>query len=340
MADEPNASRPDPSSARTPSEFVAQLNSLRRWAGQPSLRVLQKLAGLRPQPGSPPTEALPTSTTHEILAGKRLPRLPRADFVEQFVAACLRAARCDDREIGPEVQRWRRSWQTLLEATPVNGQVINEPDLAHDRQQAATAGAQRLPRRRLTRRNLVQVALAVTLFGTGAGAGGAATHYLAEPQPAQCPQPSVTLPRGKERVVNGNFDRATEGWWHASGGYQVREEDGRMLIDVPGHSGRNRWDKLVEQRGISLRKGRTYTASFDMSADRPVSIYVAVQMEFDPFEPVLQHIVTVGPTPCHFTFTATNRNVDTDHGVVTFQLGGHTQDHAYILDNVSLIEHP
>ncbi|PZG15685.1 hypothetical protein C1I95_19050 [Micromonospora craterilacus] len=62
-------------------------------------------------------EALPSSTTHEVLAGKRLPRLPRLEFVESFVRACLRARRRPEHEIETEVERWRQAWRALT-ATP------------------------------------------------------------------------------------------------------------------------------------------------------------------------------------------------------------------------------
>jgi hypothetical protein len=105
--------RPDPAKVATPEELVTQLNELRAWAGRPSFRILRDLAGARPGTGEPPAEALPVSTTHEILAGKRLPRLPRLDFVEAFVCACLRAAQCPPDEIAAEVERWRCCWRGL-----------------------------------------------------------------------------------------------------------------------------------------------------------------------------------------------------------------------------------
>jgi hypothetical protein len=105
--------RPDPTGVATPDQLVARLNELRAWAGRPSFRTLRDLAGARPGAAEPAAEALPVSTTHEILAGKRLPRLPRLDFIETFVGACLRAAHCPPDEIAAEVERWRHSWRAL-----------------------------------------------------------------------------------------------------------------------------------------------------------------------------------------------------------------------------------
>ncbi|WP_033346626.1 carbohydrate binding domain-containing protein [Catenuloplanes japonicus] len=75
--------RPDPSVAGSPAQFTDALNRLRAWAGEPSLRTLRDLAH--------PPGALPTSTVHDILSGRRLPRMPRAEFVDAYVTACLRA---------------------------------------------------------------------------------------------------------------------------------------------------------------------------------------------------------------------------------------------------------
>lgn len=104
---------PDPSHAATAAQFVEQLNRLRRWAGQPSYRVLRELAGVKTGADGARIDVLPASTAHEILAGKRLPRLPRLDFVESFVAACLRKAGLGPAEIEQELERWRQSWRIL-----------------------------------------------------------------------------------------------------------------------------------------------------------------------------------------------------------------------------------
>lgn len=104
---------PDPSHAATAAQFVEQLNRLRRWAGQPSYRVLRELAGVKTGADGARIDVLPASTAHEILAGKRLPRLPRLDFVESFVAACLRKAGLGPTEIEQELELWRQSWRIL-----------------------------------------------------------------------------------------------------------------------------------------------------------------------------------------------------------------------------------
>jgi hypothetical protein len=169
------AQRPDPSRAATPEQLVAQLNQLRVWAGRPSFRVLRDLAGARLGTGEPAAEALPVSTTHEVLAGKRLPRLPRLDFVESFVCACLRAAHCPPEEIEAEVERWRDGWRSLARS-----QAGADPRAEAGRPPPAPAPVParrwRLPRP--GRRTAVLIAAAVVLTTAGGVAGAAAVGSL------------------------------------------------------------------------------------------------------------------------------------------------------------------
>src|SRR5688572_2911549 len=90
---------PDPRSARTPEEFVQRMTELRRWAGNPSLRMLRRLAGTTTTAAGDTVDALPESTTSYLLNGRSLPRPPRLEFVEAFVAACLNARQHPDDEV-------------------------------------------------------------------------------------------------------------------------------------------------------------------------------------------------------------------------------------------------
>ncbi|GGU94989.1 hypothetical protein GCM10010182_09070 [Actinomadura cremea] len=106
--------RPNPGSATTPEEFLEALRQLRAWAGQPSLRTLNTLAGTDPDSGVPPTDLLPVSTLSDNLAGKRLPNPPRLSFVVAFVTACMRAdGSYPEEQIAAEADRWTRAWLAL-----------------------------------------------------------------------------------------------------------------------------------------------------------------------------------------------------------------------------------
>ncbi|MGX7674345.1 NB-ARC domain-containing protein [Plantactinospora sp. DSM 117369] len=59
-------------------------------------------------------DALAPSTVSDILSGRRLPRLPRKEFVESFVRACLVVRNCPLREIEKTAAAWLRSWRRLV----------------------------------------------------------------------------------------------------------------------------------------------------------------------------------------------------------------------------------
>ncbi|MFV2179771.1 hypothetical protein ACFHW2_15980 [Actinomadura sp. LOL_016] len=106
--------RPNPGSATTPEEFLEALRQLRAWAGQPSLRTLNTLAGTDPDSGVPPADLLPVSTLSDNLAGKRLPNPPRLSFVVAFVTACMRAdGSYPEEQIATEADRWTQAWLAL-----------------------------------------------------------------------------------------------------------------------------------------------------------------------------------------------------------------------------------
>lgn len=105
--------QPDPGTARDAGQLVQRLNELRLWAGQPSLRTLRRLAGTTTAPSGAIVDALPTSTTSYLLNGRGLPRPPRLELIEAFVAACLRARERPESQIRSELDRWRAAWYEI-----------------------------------------------------------------------------------------------------------------------------------------------------------------------------------------------------------------------------------
>lgn len=94
------------------NEFLGCLIDLRRWSGQPSLRRLQQLAGTTEIANGCVIDALPRSTVSAVLRGDRL---PRADFVEHFVRACLRARHVDAAEIESFTEATLTAWVRLAD---------------------------------------------------------------------------------------------------------------------------------------------------------------------------------------------------------------------------------
>jgi hypothetical protein len=327
--------RPDPSCAGTPAEFIAQLNQLRAWAGRPSFRSLRGLAGVRPGSGDPPQEALPTSTTHEILAGRRLPKLPRLDFVEAYVAACLRAGRCSPEEIEAEVTRWRDSWRALTQADLDSGNgagQVSTVEIEPSRDQ----GEWMLGRLWAARRRLVLAVMAVALFAVGTATG----RFL--PGGPASPETPTAAPgrRGStfaELIVNGTFDPPVDPWWRH--GKPVVLAAGHARVEVTGGAVKP-WDDALGQSSIFLRKGRTYTLGFDAWADSERVFRVLVQTETPPRQTPFNEPVPVTTARRPFAFRFVSPLTAGD-GQILFHFGGpQSAGYTVHLDNVSLVEHP
>jgi tetratricopeptide (TPR) repeat protein len=100
------AGAPGPANAADAAGLLDLLRELRRWAGQPSLRRLRMLGGKTTAVSGDVIDALPISTTSTVLAGKRLPLLPRGEFLDAFVRACLRARAVPSEAIAEEIDGW------------------------------------------------------------------------------------------------------------------------------------------------------------------------------------------------------------------------------------------
>ncbi|RKS72193.1 tetratricopeptide repeat protein [Actinomadura pelletieri DSM 43383] len=104
---------PSAAGAEDAAAYLERLVRLRVWAGRPSLRRLASLSRSAAAPGGHMVDQLPRSTLSEVLNGKRLPQLPRMEFVEAFVAACLRARNVRQDVIDTVVERWLAEWWRL-----------------------------------------------------------------------------------------------------------------------------------------------------------------------------------------------------------------------------------
>ncbi|MFI0482845.1 NACHT domain-containing protein [Actinomadura sp. 9N215] len=107
---------PDPAEAGTVTEFVLTLARLRLWAGEPSLSRLRMLGGRAEAPDGNLVDRLPQSTVSHVL--RQTGRLPRWEFVEAFVTACLRYCGHPPERIPGELERWRTARTSLTEPVP------------------------------------------------------------------------------------------------------------------------------------------------------------------------------------------------------------------------------
>ena len=99
-------------------EFVEQLNGLRVWAGNPSLRTLAKLAGPLLHP--------PRTLSHTTLADAFQPGRRRLDL--DLVLAVVRALGADE----VEVDLWRQAWFRVHTAAKSSGSVAVLRQLPRD----------------------------------------------------------------------------------------------------------------------------------------------------------------------------------------------------------------
>jgi tetratricopeptide (TPR) repeat protein len=119
---------PDPETATSLAKLTEHLLALRMWAGKPSLRRLRELGGGRvTATGGHRIDSLPESTTSYVLRGDRP---ASAEFVRNFVAACMRVRDCDQEEIAKQVDRWHRAWVAAAsDATPADNDLPAGPPL-------------------------------------------------------------------------------------------------------------------------------------------------------------------------------------------------------------------
>jgi tetratricopeptide (TPR) repeat protein len=129
---------PGPGDAETPVRFLIRLGELRQWAGRPSLRRLRQLGGQVRTPSGDLVDALPPSTVSYLLRGEQLPRL---DFVEAFVTACLRARNAAPELTATAVADWQRAWRAVNRPQPATvADASSSPNSTADDAAEATAG--------------------------------------------------------------------------------------------------------------------------------------------------------------------------------------------------------
>ncbi|NRQ40169.1 hypothetical protein HII36_51355 [Nonomuraea sp. NN258] len=130
--------------------FIDQLNELREQAGKPPLPRLRRLSR-DPLPNGVKGRELHTSTTQEILAGKRR-RPPSWAWVVSYVAACHAAAREGNLDLGPlDMATWNTRWLHAGNADQAATVPREGPPSP-----AATGPAAKSPAEQLTADELVQ----------------------------------------------------------------------------------------------------------------------------------------------------------------------------------------
>ncbi|MEU4561795.1 carbohydrate binding domain-containing protein [Actinoplanes sp. NPDC023936] len=320
------------SSADLADEFVAALRRLRAGSGRPSFRRLSEIAEKRIANSAPESrpEPLPPSTISEVLAGKRLPRMPRWGFVESYVAACLHAAGADDASVAAEIARWRARWSALAAAETPESAETPEIDGARSPGRRAIAAAM----------------AAVFLLGTGTGVAGT-LWWTQRPSPdssaaatpddcvtAPAPAGTVSAPAGKDVLQ----PPARADWWINDPALGTVDADGgRFDTTVAGGTQRPA-DVLIVRSDITLVQGHVYTLAFTAEADRGATIRVRVQDSEPPaYHPSFSRDLTVGPATCRHAYRFTGAKTS-PHSELTFQVGGQPERFRLRVSDVVMAE--
>ncbi|WP_284574024.1 glycoside hydrolase family 6 protein [Streptomyces sp. 2P-4] len=135
-----------------------------------------------------------------------------------------------------------------------------------------------------------------------------------------------------ELAANGTFAAGTAGWWSA--GASIASAGGALTATATGGT-QNPWDAIVGQNGLRLRRGATYTLSFDAKASAPARLRATAQLGGAPYTAALDRTVDLATVSKRFTWTFTS-GIDTVTGALNFQIGGQPATTAITLDNVSL----
>ncbi|MBB4743075.1 hypothetical protein BJY16_006534 [Actinoplanes octamycinicus] len=311
----------------TAEDFVAELRRLRVRAGDPSLRQLQRIAGKRiaDVPDGHRLDPLSPSTTSEVLGGKRLPRLPRLEFVESYVAACLIADGLDEPAIAAELEVWRQLWCGL--ATP---------------EQSAEPVPEQPPR---PRHRLTLPVAAVVIFAAGVAAGWA-IHRPAGPAGPDaeaadtCLAPGAAAPAGQDVLRLPPAGQQGGSWWVNKPAVARLSGDGRRFrADVTSGAARP-GDVIIVKSDVALVAGRSYALAFSAAADRATTIRVRVQDSRPPdYQASYDRELSVDQGACRHLYRFVAQHTSA-HSELTFQVGGRPHDFQLRVDDPILVETP
>ncbi len=134
-------------------------------------------------------------------------------------------------------------------------------------------------------------------------------------------------------VRNGTFTTNVDEWWAAERA-SIVHADGALLATVEADTTAS-WEAIAGQGALALRKGATYTLTFDAKASAAAQVRAIVQLGGEPYTSTLDQVVDLGTGLKRYTYTFTS-TIDTTTGSLNFEIGGNPAKTAITLDNVSL----
>lgn len=158
--------------------------------------------------------------------------------------------------------------------------------------------------------------------GTGNSSGGFGT-------PVVTPGPVHYA----DLIRNGDFTTDVDGWW-ATERASIAHAQGTLLATVEADAAAS-WEAIAGQSGFPLRKGATYTLTFDAKASTAAQMRTVVQLGAEPYTPTLDQVIDLGTGFKRYTYTVTS-TIDTTAASLNFEIGGNPAKTAITLDNISL----
>ena len=129
--------------------------------------------------------------------------------------------------------------------------------------------------------------------------------------------PSNITPSRTNLLTNGNFSQGNDGWWAAGSTLDTSNNMGCVTFDKQG---KNPWDVILGQSGLSLKKGEDYQLKFSALAKQATKVKALVQHNGAPYTNYLVKDIALEQklTPFQFAFQP---QADDEKVQLQFQMG-------------------
>jgi hypothetical protein len=138
---------------------------------------------------------------------------------------------------------------------------------------------------------------------------------------------------GGGKMINGTFDKNTAGWVFVpmQGTGNISSVGGECKIEISTHNG---WNTNMNQPGLAILPGKTYTLSFDVRSASSSPIEVYMNPDGDTYPGLLGVDVTTTPQTTKKTFQFLSGSAQGSYMVrFKFLTAG-----TYYIDNVALVD--
>ncbi|MGO1296781.1 MAG: glycoside hydrolase family 9 protein [Vibrio sp.] len=129
--------------------------------------------------------------------------------------------------------------------------------------------------------------------------------------------PSNTHQSRTNLLTNGNFAQGSDGWWAAGSTLDTSKKMGCVTFDKQG---KNPWDVILGQSGLSLKKGEEYQLKFSALAKQSTKVKALIQHNGAPYTNHLVKDISLNQKLQPFQFAFQPEGND-DKVQLQFQMG-------------------